>query len=109
MSETLQLTLKKEWFLLMLSGKKKVEIRKPSDWIKSRLNNKNYRSIRFINGYGRDKPYFVCKYKSYEIANKNQTLYFKNVEVKVEIGDYIIHLGEILDKGNLGGFTRIVD
>ena len=54
MSETLQLTLTRDWFLLMLSGKKKIEIRKPSEWIKSRLDNRNYRSIRFINGYGKD-------------------------------------------------------
>ena len=109
MSETLQLTLKRDWFLLMLSGKKKIEIRKPSEWIKSRLDNRNYRSIRFINGYGKDKPYFVCKYKSYEMATRNQILTFDDKQVKIEVGDYLIHLGEIADKGNLNGLIETID
>ena len=109
MSETLQLTLKRHWFLLMLSGKKKIEIRKPSEWIKSRLENRDYRSIRFINGYGNDKPYFVCKYKSYKIATKRQLLTFDDKEVKIEVGDYLIYLGEIADKGNLNGLKETID
>ena len=28
-----------------------------------------------------------------------------NKEVIIEVGDYIIHLGKITDKGNLGGLT----
>ena len=109
MSDTLQLTLKRDWFLLMLSGKKKIEIRKPSEWIKSRLENRDYRSIRFINGYGNDKPYFVCKYESYEIATKRQLLTFDDKEVKIEVGDYLLYLGEIADKGNLNGLKETID
>ena len=60
MSNTLKLTLKKEWFLLMLSGKKKQEYRKPSRWIESRIADKSYQFIKFTNGYGSDKPYFIC-------------------------------------------------
>jgi len=91
--------------VLLLRLKKKIEIRKPSEWVKSRLDNRNYRSIRFINGYGKDKPYFVCRYNSYEIATKNQILTFDDKQVKIEIGDYLIHLGEIADKGNLDNLT----
>ena len=105
MCETLKLTLKRPWFLLMLSRKKKIEIRKPSDWIKSRLVNRDYRKIRFTNGYGNEKPYFVCEYNSYEIATRKQIINFDNKEVIIEVGDYIIHLGKITDKGNLGGLT----
>jgi hypothetical protein len=63
--------------------------------LKSRLDNRNYRSIRFINGYGKDKPYFVCKYKSYKMATSDQILTFDDKQVKIEVGDYLIHLGDL--------------
>ena len=58
-----------------------------------------------INDYGKDKPYFVCKYKSYKMATSNQILTFDDKQVKIEVGDYLIHLGEIADKGNLDNLT----
>ncbi len=36
---TLHLTLKKVWFDLMVSGIKKIEYRKPSNWIQQRLHS----------------------------------------------------------------------
>ena len=98
---TLHLTLKKSWFDLMISGKKKVEYRRPSMWIKKRLHNKKYDFIKFVNGYGNDKPYFVCKYKGYKISKKNDVVIIEGVSVSIKKGDYLILLGDIVEKGNL--------
>tara|TARA_B100000780_G_C21111553_1_gene449231 strand:- start:91 stop:402 length:312 start_codon:yes stop_codon:yes gene_type:complete len=99
--KTLHLTLKKNWFDLMLSGRKMAEFRKPSDWIKQRLINREYDLIKFINGYGNDKPFFICVYKGYEVTHKNEEIIFKDQTVIVEKGDYKIFLGDIVEKGNL--------
>ena len=96
----LHLTLKKEWFDLMVSGKKKVEYRQPSQWIISRLE-KEYDVIKFTNGYGGDKPYFICEYNGFEISKKSETIYIENSKIEVEKGSYMINLGEILEIGNI--------
>ena len=96
----LKLTLNKEWFDLMISGKKKVEYRLPSNWIISRLQ-KEYDLIKFINGYGSDKPYFICEYKGFEISNESKTVQVEKSEIKVEKGTYMIKLGKIIEKGNV--------
>ena len=97
----LHLTLKKSWFDLMISGEKTTEFRKPSDWIKQRLIDKEYALIRFVNGYGSDKPFFVTKYLGYEVAEKDEEILFKKETVVMKKGDYKIFLGEIIEKGNL--------
>ena len=97
----LHLTLKKSWFDLMISGEKTTEFRKPSDWIKQRLIDKEYALIRFVNGYGSDKPFFVTKYLGYEVAEKDEEILFKKETVVMKKGDYKIFLGEIVEKGNL--------
>ena len=97
----LHLTLKKSWFDLMISGEKTTEFRKPSDWIKQRLIDKEYALIRFVNGYGSDKPFFVTKYLGYEVAKKDEEILFKKETVVMKKGDCKIFLGEIIEKGNL--------
>lgn len=100
MTKILHLTLKKVWFDLMVSGEKQFEYRTPSDWIATRLT-KDYDVIKFVNGYGNDKPYFICEYNGYEISEKDDVVSYNNSTVEVENGDYIIHLGKILETGNL--------
>ncbi len=97
---TLHLTLKKVWFDLMVSGEKRFEYRKPSDWITIRLA-KDCDVIKFVNGYGNDKPYFVCEYNGYEVSEKDDVVSYDDSTIEVEQGDYIIHLGKILETGNL--------
>jgi len=97
----LHLTLKKSWFDLMISEEKTTEFRKPSDWIKQRLVDKEYEVVRFVNGYGSDKPFFVAKYLGYEVAKKNEEITFKKETVVIKKGDYKIFLGKIIEKGNL--------
>lgn len=91
---TLHLTLKGKWFDMILSGEKKEEYReiKPY-WIK-RLS-KNYDKIKFVHGYGNDKPWFIIELKgiSRGIGNSN----WGAPENRV----FILSLGEILESGNI--------
>jgi len=111
--KTLLLTLQSKPFQVMLSGEKTVEFRKPSDWIKSRLFNKDgsrkeYDVIKFVNGYGEDKPFFVAIFDGFDNFTRgkynecaNQLIYSNGLEVILEEGDFQIYLGNILKKGNL--------
>lgn len=69
--KTLHLTLSKTPFDLMVKGKKKKEYRKPSRWVFSRLHQKTYDYVKFANGYGPDKPYFICEYKGFTRATNS--------------------------------------
>lgn len=99
--KTLHLTLKKEWFDLMISGEKNVEVRSPSQWIRSRLEGKFYEKIRFVNGYGADKPFFEVEYLGYYVAQGLDLFIFKGNKLEIKKGDYVIWLGEIITKGNI--------
>jgi len=94
------LVVYKHWFDLMYSGVKKYEYRKKSKWILSRLENKTYDQIRFSNGYGKNKPFFICEYNGYVITEKKETIKIKDYEITVQVGDVIIKLGKIISKGN---------
>jgi len=97
----LHLSVKKIWFDLMICQKKTIEYRKCSQWIKSRILNKDYDYIKFINGYGKNKPYFICDFLRYEISNKNYSVFFGENKVEVNRGDFLIYLGKINEKGNI--------
>ena len=101
MKKILYLNVKKVWFDLMLTGHKKIEIRTPSKWIKSRLDDRYYDNIKFINGYGSTKPFFICKFLGYEISNIEKNHTFGNIKITQKEGDYIIKLGPLIKTGNL--------
>lgn len=96
-NKILHLTLKKQWFDLVASGEKKYEFRKPSKWIASRLVGKEYDAIKFTNGYGKNKPSVQVEYKGYYINMlfMLKETYLNGNDVIVDIGDYVICLGEI--------------
>jgi len=85
----------------MIQGIKTKEYRAPSKWIETRLIGKNYDLIKFVNGYGSDKPFFICEYKGYEINNKKKFAQYDNNKIEINKGDYVINLGKIIQKGNL--------
>jgi hypothetical protein len=103
---TLHLTLKKAPFEVMVTGEKDFEIRELTGWIMSRLfdsngNEKHYDAIKFTNGYGKDKPYFVTEYRGCEFTDCMNRIFsngfhlaFCNTRIK-------INLGEIIERGNL--------
>ena len=98
----LHLTLKKKQFEVTFSGEKKIEYRHLSDWIKSRLTNKSYDFVKFVNGYGNDKPFMILEYQGFEVLESKKTLSFSNgLIVKVKKGDYAIKLGRMIEKGNI--------
>lgn len=104
----LHLSLKKDPFDVMVTGEKTKEYRKFSKWIKSRLfdkrgNPKTYDLIKFVNGYGSDKPYFICKFDGVIKGDVSINIEFSNGLLISDLSedDYIIKLGEILEIGNL--------
>lgn len=109
MKRTLYLSLKKEPFDVMVTGEKKEEFRKNSDWIRSRFFDKNYNEreydyIKFVNGYGKDSPYFICKYEGFDecYMDVSERKYSNGLKINgIGKGDFIIYCGEIIKKGNI--------
>lgn len=104
-TKTLHLTLSARPFEVMVTEEKGLEFRKPSDWIKSRLYGKEYDFVKFTHGYGKNKPWFISEYEGYFIADSSddgdEYKYSNGLKVKVEAGDYVIMLGQVVDSGNL--------
>lgn len=107
--KTLFLSLKKQPFDVMVTGEKKEEFRKNKNWIRSRLfdksnNEKKYKYIKFVNGYGKNKPYFICEYKGFVECHMNATdrKYSNGLIVSgISKGDFIIYCGNIVEWGNI--------
>ena len=98
----LHLSLKKEPFEVMVTGEKKHEFRKNSRWINSRLYGKSYDVVKFVNGYGSDKPYFIAEYLGYDrVKYIHQHYYSNGLVVTCFNGDFVINLGKIIEKGNI--------
>lgn len=98
----LYLTLSKLPFEVMLTGEKSTEYRVPSKWILSRLQGKKYDLIKFVNGYGSDKPYFIAKFRGWEFETNPHTVYFSNrLKVVSKIGMVKIYVGEIIERCNI--------
>lgn len=100
----LHLTLSKMPFDVMVTGEKSTEYREPSKWILSRLQGKDYDLIKFVNGYGSDKPYFIAKFRGWEIETNPYSVDFSNgLKVDSKKGTVKIYAGEIVERGNLNG------
>lgn len=99
----LYLTLSAQAFEVMVTGEKTTEYRKPCKWIFSRLKGKIYDYIKFSNGYGRDRPYFIADYRGWENEKaKQNTITFSNgLTVESKVGTVKIYLGKIVEKNNL--------
>ncbi len=107
--KTLNLTLSKLPFDVMVTGEKVFEYRKDtsSGWMRSRLYNpdstvKKYDLVRFSHGYGAAKPYFVAEYQGFYIQNDiEEVCYTNGLIVTIYKGDFVISLGKIIESGNL--------
>jgi hypothetical protein len=95
--KTLKLTLKAQPFEVMKKGEKLIEVRKPSQWIKSRLFDKtgkkrDYDMIEFRNGYNSNSPMFTAQFRCFEESKITQTLCYTNgLTVQIEVGDFVIY------------------
>ena len=92
----LQLTLKKKWFDLILSGEKKEEYREIKPYWEKRLIGKKYDRIIFRNGYGSYAPWFAIELKGITQGNGKS-------EWGAEEGKrcFVLSLGEIINIKNI--------
>lgn len=98
----LHLSLKKQPFEVMVTGEKVIEFRSVSKWITSRLEYsdftpKEYDVIKFTNGYGKNRPSFVCVYEGFTVhTEEDELVSFSNgLKVLVRFGMYKIYCGDI--------------
>ena len=89
MSNVLTLTLKKQYFDAILSGEKTIEYRDITDYWRPRLENKEYDTILFRNGYSPDSPLMMVEYKELTIDRQSNP------------NRYAVVLGEVLESSNL--------
>ena len=99
--KVLKLTLKKKWFDLMCAGFKKIEFREPSNWIFSRLIDKNgdakkYDLVEFKNGYGKNAPCFCCEFLGWDVEEEPTDYFFGSEKIISDVGTVKICLGKIL-------------
>ncbi|HRO75773.1 MAG TPA: ASCH domain-containing protein [Crocinitomicaceae bacterium] len=95
----LHLTLTKKWFDMMVTGEKNIEVRKPSKWIMSRLENKEYDVVKFTNGYGKDKPWFIAEYKGWRYVKYCEIVHCSDaLAIHVPDNSIVIQLGKVIQK-----------
>ncbi len=92
---SLFLTMKKQYFDMIFSGKKKEEYREIKPYWESRLNpyslqHKEY--IVFKNGYQSDAPMFIARFKGCKKGLRNPLYTDQSLSQEV----FIIKIGEIL-------------
>lgn len=92
----LHLTLKKNWFDLILSGEKKEEYREIKPYWEKRLMGKKYDRIIFRNGYATNAPQFTIKLKSI-----TQGIGKSEWGAKEGKQYFILSLGEIINIKNI--------
>lgn len=97
----LHLSLKKPQFEIMVSGEKNIEYRKANKWILSRLVGKSYDYVKFTNGYGNSRPYFICEFRSWAHATSGIHRYSNGLTANVTEGHVQINLGNIITKQNV--------
>ena len=98
---TLRLTLSKKPFEVMVTGEKNIEYRRVSQWIVSRLFDKQgkpreYDTIEFVNGYGKDRPRFTVVYKGFTLLDSVNETFSNGLNVIVTEPVYAIHCVEII-------------
>jgi hypothetical protein len=92
----------------MVTGEKDFEIREKGQWILPRLFNpdgtkREYDVVKFVNGYKKNRPYFIAKYKGFDdciYMNRTFSNGFKLHFIDNQ-GKWKINLGEIIETGNL--------
>ncbi len=105
-NRVLVLSVTKQWFDLMITGEKNMEFRKPTNFIKLRLYDKNgktkeYDYILLMNGYGYHLPYFIAKYEGFGTGYNNHYTFSDGSQITPAKEDYALFLGEIVHKANI--------
>ena len=104
MTKVLRLTLTRQWFDLIASGKKIFEYReyKPH-WISRLLcksGTRSYDLVHFTNGYGKHRPYIECEYIGLSIIRGKYCDPDNGEQLDPEKKYFVIGLGRVLEIGN---------
>ena len=93
---TLHLTLKKQWFDMILSGEKTEEYREIKPYWTNRFYSKKYHYICFRNGYAHNTTQFTIELKSI-------TPSIGKPEWGAEANKkyFVLYLGKIIDTKNI--------
>lgn len=95
-NEILLLRLTEEWFYKIHSGEKTEEYRELKNYWAKRLISKRYNAIKFVNGFGSDRPWMIIEYKQLGIGmGKKEWGAPDNEQV------FVLTLGKIIDEGNI--------
>jgi hypothetical protein len=87
----LHLTLKRRWFDMIASGKKKEEYREIKPYWNTRLKDGLYDAIKFRNGYMPDSPEITV-----ELKGITQGIGYPQWGAPT-YPVYILHLGKVID------------
>ena len=104
----LKLTLKAMPFEVMVTGEKRYEYRRDSSWLRSRLlrpsgRHRSYDLVEFTNGYGSDRPRFVCEFLNARKFTDKVGLsltYSNGLIVRLDSPLWVIGLGRIVQVSN---------
>lgn len=99
----LTLPIKKKWFDMILSGEKKEEYREIKPYYISRFEHfaidnvlfENNDEIKFVNGYGNNRPYFVARVSI--IADEGRQEWGAEPNKRY----FVLTIEEITEKGNI--------
>jgi hypothetical protein len=105
MPNILHLSLYGAAFQVMQSGEKTEEFRAAGGKIEKqvlRQRGGKFDSVKFINGYGHDRPWFIADFNGYEYLQEPTTREYSNgLKVELEAGTLVILLGQVRESGNL--------
>ena len=94
----LHLTLKKNWFELIASGKKTTEYREYKLYWERRLLKKKFDEVHFRNGYSKNSPFMRVVCKGIAVVPPTGGLLFKPTNnEKLNGWQFAISLGTILE------------
>ncbi len=94
--KTVVMPIHKKWFDMILYEDKKEEYRKIGDYWRKRLLVDKVDRIKFVNGYGKNKPFLVVELKDIRMGTGKE-------EWGAVPGEnyYILELGEKITYGNI--------
>jgi hypothetical protein len=84
MTDTLHLTLHRQYFAEIVRGTKRTEYRKQSPYWRKRLEGRKYKVIQFRNGYGKHVPEMIVEFRGARRIGRGKD------------AEYAIRLGHIL-------------
>lgn len=97
---TLQMTLKKQWFDMILTGEKREEYREIKVYWRNRLFSQTCDSVYFRNGYTDDRPAMLVVLKDIKIGLGNPEW-----GAPTDKNVYILRLGSVLETKNCEQLT----